>query len=213
MFFSSILQQLSNQQPTGINNATMNIGFRTLGLNIHLQNIPLDEGAECQETFSDVYSTQSQPSMAQPQILPSSPPSTGNSLLFQQILAACKQTSFDSNKLSSIESLASSCSKSNSFHSISIQELGTILASFGFEANKLQAISILKRYNQLAGMTCYGVGEALKKSFTFDNSRCQALQDLFHMIHDRGQNYELVLKAFDFRSNQEQARKLLLSFQ
>ncbi|KAF0980353.1 hypothetical protein FDP41_013567 [Naegleria fowleri] len=124
--------------------------------------------------------------------------SEGNGLLFHQILTACKQTLFDNKKLSSMESLASS--NSNTF-SITINELCAILDSFTFEINKLKAIYILKSYNQFAVMTCSGVSEMLKKSFTFDNSRCQALQYLYQLIHDRGLNYGQVLKAFDFHSN------------
>lgn len=135
---------------------------------------------------------------------PSPQMSSGGSLT-QQILAACRGSSFDSDKINAIQNCASSqCGP------ISAKDLSLILNFFGMDNDKVKVLNILKQSNNIALMTGTEASSIIRL-FNFDNDKIRGLEAIVASIYDRKQNQaeEAVVAAFGFSDDINRARNLM----
>ena len=130
--------------------------------------------------------------------------SSGGSLA-QQILAACRNSSFDSDKVKAVQNCSTSlCSP------VSANDLVSILHFFGMDNDKVKVLNQLKQTNNIALMTGSEAASIIR-TFNFDNDRIRALDAIVNSIYDRKQNQseEAVVAAFGFSDDINRARNLM----
>ncbi|KAL9644943.1 hypothetical protein ABK040_004437 [Willaertia magna] len=142
------------------------------------------------------------PVMQQQYVPPMRAPRQQNSL-GQTIITACKNCSFDSDKMKTLTTYLQS-----QVNPINGNDLLTILNFFSFESDKLKALQQLKKTNNIGQMSCQEACSVISL-FSFDSDKMKAITELAPHIYDK-QNAELVAKKVSFASDQGKIRKLLL---
>ncbi|EFC39903.1 predicted protein [Naegleria gruberi] len=182
-------------QPTvGVN---MNMGMPGVGIgfNMGMPNMTVS-------THTTSTSTYTPP----PQNNYTPPPVTNYSSggLAQKIIAACKNSTFDSDKVKAVVSYSSAeCSP------IMAMDLVTILKLFDFANDQVKVINQLKSTNNIAQMSCNDAVSILNV-LDMDNDKIKVLDVICSQIYDRRQSAETIVGTFSFSNDQDKARKMLL---